>query len=83
VRRPIKKIGMAIITRRERRPERPDAAVYRQIRRQRVAGNILLEAGAGNRRGNLVNGSVGGLGNVLQLAGRSLRFLLKFRRPPG
>ena len=68
---------------RQRRSKRPDGAIYRQIRRQRVAGNILLEAGAGNRRGKVAAASFGGLGNVLQLAGRSLRFLLKFRRPPG
>jgi hypothetical protein len=68
---------------RERRAKRPDTAIYRQIRRRRVAGNILLEAGAGNRRRRAVAAGFGGLGNVLQLAVRSLRFLLKFRRPPG
>ena len=68
---------------RERRSKRPDGAIYRQIRRQRVAGKILLEAGAGNRRGTSARRPFGGLGNVLQVAARSLRFLLKFRRPPG
>jgi hypothetical protein len=77
---------------RQRRSIRADGTIYRQIRRQRVAGNILLDAGAGNRRGasntrgagpKRLFGGLGGLGNVLQLARRSLRFLLKFRRPPG
>jgi hypothetical protein len=66
-----------------RRSKRADGALYRQIRRRRVAGNILLEAGAGNRRGTGLSQGFGGLGGVLQLARRSLRFLLKFRRPPG
>jgi hypothetical protein len=66
---------------RERRAKRPDGAIYRQIRRQRVAGKTLLEAGVGSRRRK--NEGEVGLGNVLQLARRSLRFLLKFCRPPG
>jgi hypothetical protein len=57
-----------------RRAKRADGTIYRQIRRQRVAGNILWDARSGGRTNP---------GNLLQLAGRSLRFLLKFVRPRG
>ena len=59
---------------RQRRAHRPDSTIYRQIRRRKIAGNILLEA-TGSRHST---GHGKAHRNVLQLARRSLRFLLKF-----